>query len=31
VVVTLKQMALDGESGEQIVQKLRDERAKLMG
>lgn len=30
LVVTLKQMALSGESGEQIVQKLRDERSRLL-
>jgi DNA repair exonuclease SbcCD nuclease subunit len=30
LVATLKQMALGGESGEQIIQKLRDERSRLI-
>lgn len=30
LVATLKQMALGGETGEQIVRKLRDERARLL-
>jgi len=29
-VASLKQMALGGESADQVVQKLRDERARLL-